>query len=315
MIRFIVLLAAIGPPLLVLGYGIAKARGTWKAEPVWNAYFIGAVSAIAASALEYAIGHLLPLGQMSPVASSAAEAVLVAAIPEEAIKFFVLVSLAEKHVDVRRFQDILVLALAVSLGFATLENFFYLISAGDWKLTAALRAITAVPGHGIDGLAMGALLMATRLNGGKSLWSTRYALVVPILLHAAYDFPLFAIHKGIGKIWFASAWLVIIALSSLFVVNLCNRIIPRAVAADRTAGRDGTSIETTDRFIVGGTIGLLIGPLLAASAFYSRGLEHASLATILGIFPVALGIDSIVTGFRRRRVRLAVINRGLDYAH
>jgi hypothetical protein len=252
---------------------------------------------------------------MNPVVSSAAEAVLAAAIPEEAIKFFVLVSLAEKHVDIRRLQDILVLALAVSLGFATLENFFYLISAGDWKITAAMRAITSVPGHGIDGLAMGALLVATRTNGSKSLWSTRYALVVPIILHAAYDFPLFAIQKNIERIWFCSAWLVIIALSSLFVIKLCNRIIPRAVAADRAAGRDGTSIETTDRLIFGGMVALLIGPLLAASAFYSRGFEFASLATILSIFPVALGIDAILTGFRRRRVRLATSNPSLGYAH
>jgi len=315
MIRFVVLLAAISPPLLVLGYGIAKARGTWKSEALWNAYFVGGFSAIAAIALEFAVSHLLPPDQMNPVVGSAVEAILVAAIPEEAIKFFVLVHLAEKHVDVRRLQDILVLALAVSLGFATLENFFYLISAGDWKIAAAIRAITAVPGHGIDGLAMGALLMDSRSNGGKSLWSTRYALLIPIVLHAAYDFPLFAIHKGVGKIIFGSAWLVIIALSSFFVIALCNRIVPRAVAADRVAGRDGTSIETTDRLIFGGMIGLLIGPLLAASAFYSRGFEFASLATILSIFPVALGIDSILTGFRRRRVRLAAINPSLDYAH
>jgi hypothetical protein len=52
MIRLIVLLASIGPPLLVLGYGIAKARGTWKSEAIWNAYFVGAVSGIAAIASE-----------------------------------------------------------------------------------------------------------------------------------------------------------------------------------------------------------------------------------------------------------------------
>src|SRR3977135_2450229 len=102
-------------------------------------------------------------------------------MPDTAGKFFTLGSLAEKHVDVRRLQDIIVLALAVSLGFATLENFFYLISAGDWKITAAIRAITSVPGHGIDGLAMGALLVTARLKGCKSPWRVKYALIVPIV--------------------------------------------------------------------------------------------------------------------------------------
>jgi len=311
MIRFVILAAAIAPPLFILGYGIAKARGTWKSEAMWNAFLAGAVGALAAVACELALGYLWPDDQMGPIAN----AILLAAIPEESVKFFVLVALAEKHVDVRRLQDLIVLALAVSLGFATVENFSYVTSAGGWKMTAALRAVTAVPGHGIDGLAMGALLVATRLNGGKSLWDAKYALLVPIILHAAYDFPLFAIQKHADKIWFGAAWLAIIAASSIFVIMLCNRIIPRAVATDRAAGRDDSSIETTDRLVIGGIIGLIGGPLLAASVFYARGLEFATVAMILSIFPVALGIDSILTGLRRREQRLSIRNANIDYAH
>jgi hypothetical protein len=62
-------------------------------------------------------------------------------------------------------------------------------------------------------------------------------------------------------------------------------------------------------------IGTLIGPLLIAAAFYGRGFEFASLAMILSIFPVALGIDSILTGLRRRKVRLAAITPNLEYIH
>ena len=159
MIRFVILLAAILPPLLILGYGIAKARARWNSEAILNAYFLGAVGAIAAMACEFALDYALPLGWMTPIDGAASKATFIAALPEEAIKFFVLVYLAETHVDVRRVQDILVLALAISLGFATLENFIYVVAAGDWKTIAALRAITSVPGHGLDGLAMGALAL------------------------------------------------------------------------------------------------------------------------------------------------------------
>jgi protease PrsW len=305
MVRLVILLAAIIPPLIILSYGIAKTRGSWKSEATWNAFLVGSVSAIAIAVCELALGYLLPLDRMNPIAQAATKSVLLAAIPEEAVKFFVLVALAEKHVDVRRQQDVILLALAVSLGFATLENFFFVTSVDGWKMTAALRAITAVPGHGLDGLAMGALLVASRLNGSKSFWNAKYALIVPIVLHAAYDFPLFAIQKNVDKVWFGIAWLVIIAASSLFVIVLCNRIIPKAVAADRAAGRDGTSVETTDRLMIGGLIGSIAGPLLAVSAFYARGFDIASVATVLSIFPVALGIDSMLTGFKRRQVRLA----------
>jgi protease PrsW len=206
MVRVLILLAAVSPPLLILSYGIAKARGSWNSEAMWSAFGIGAVGAIAALACELALDYLLPLGRLLPIADSAAKALFVAAIPEESIKFFLLIGLAAKHIDARRLQDTIVLALAVSLGFATLENFFYLISIGGWKMTAAIRAITAVPGHGIDGLAMGTLLVAASLNGNAKPWRFQYALLLPILLHAAYDFPLMAIQKNIGRAWFAGSW-------------------------------------------------------------------------------------------------------------
>ena len=62
-------------------------------------------------------------------------------------------------------------------------------------------------------------------------------------------------------------------------------------------------------------IGLIGGPLLAASVFYARGLEFATVAMVLSIFPVALGIDSILTGLRRREQRLSIRNANIDYAH
>jgi RsiW-degrading membrane proteinase PrsW (M82 family) len=185
-------------------------------------------------------------------------------LPEEAIKYFVRVSIAEKHVDVRSLQDTLVLALAVSLGFAALENCFYVISGDDWRTTASLRAITSVPGHGLNGLAMGALLISARSSGDKKPSRIFCALIVPIALHAAYDFPLFAIEKNVEGVWFAARWLLIIALSSLFVIAMCNRVLPKAAAADRALGHDDGSVEATDRLIVGGFIALLAGPVLAS---------------------------------------------------
>jgi RsiW-degrading membrane proteinase PrsW (M82 family) len=266
MIRIVILAAAIVPPLLILRFGIAKIGGSWRSEAIWNAFLLGAVSAFAAGACELAANHLLAFDSWSnPVAGSAVKAIFVAAVPEESIKFFVLVALAEKHVDVRRLQDVIILALAVSLGFATLENFGYVISAGDWKITAALRAITSVPGHGIDGLAMGALLVSARLNGIKGIWGAKSALLVPIALHAAYDFPLFAMHHHIAAVWFGAAWLVVIAASATFVIAFCKRVLARAAVADRASHRDRGSIEMMHQLMSSGAIGLIAGHLLSPS--------------------------------------------------
>ena len=301
MLRVIIVFVAIVPPLLVLGYGIAKARGSWRSEAIWNAFFVGAVSALVAIACEFMLSHLVPMGSFSPLVSAAASAVLIAAIPEETIKFFVLLSFCENHVDARRLQDVIVLALAVSLGFATVENFLYVTSVGDWRLTASLRAMTAVPAHGVDGLAMGALLTAARLGGSPKYWRIAAALAAPVTLHAAYDFPLFTIEKTGNRLVFGSVWLAVLIISPIVAIVLSNRVLPRAVAADRKSGRDSGSFETTDLLIGGGFVALATVPVLGAAMFFEKGSSFMLAAIVLSFLPIALGIDAIRTGFGRRK--------------
>jgi hypothetical protein len=196
-------------------------------------------------------------------------------------------------------QDILVIALAVSLGLATLENASYIIAKGDWQITAAGRAISSIPGHGIDGLAMGALLMAARQTRDRGVWRLRNALIVPVALHAAYDFPLFALPND--ELMFGGLWVAALAVSSVFVIALCNLLLSAAVEFDRATGRDDESVETTDRLIAGGLAGAIGGPLLAIWAVNAEG-HNNSIPIIVGmsIFPLALGIDAIRTGLKRR---------------
>lgn len=263
-IRIVILAAAIAPSLLMLAYWIRKADVSWQSEALWSAFFLGAVSTFGALGIELAVEQFGFLGASFPVVASASKAVFIAAIPEEAVKFFVLVVLAEKHVDVRRLQDVMVLGLTVSLGFATVENFFYVTSIGDWRTIAGLRALTAVPAHGLDGLAMGALLVSARLegikgHGIKELLAARSALIVPVLLHAAYDFPLFAIEKHVAKIWFGTAWILVIVFSWIFVVRLFKRVLARAAFADATSPRDAASKENLKQLMHNGAMGLMTG--------------------------------------------------------
>jgi hypothetical protein len=84
---------------------------------------------------------------------------------------------------------------------------------------------------------------------------------------------------------------------------LCNRVLAKAVEADSSSGRDVSSVETTDRLIVGGMVALIAGPILAAFAVGTQGLGPAAMAPALSIVPMALGIDAIGTGLRRRKAR------------
>jgi RsiW-degrading membrane proteinase PrsW (M82 family) len=299
--RLAVFAAATLPALFFLGHGIAKARADWRSEALWSAFFLGAVAAIVALVFVVPLGYLVRLVEWPVLAGGAIDAVVVAAIPEETVKFIVLVRLAERHVDVRRRQDLLVLALAVSLGFATLENLAYIAAPGDWTLIATARAITAVPGHGIFGLVMGALLIAARLRGDGPPRHLILVLATPIVLHAAYDFPLMAMTRGGDKVWLAGLWLFILAGAAIIGIVTCNRVLPAAARTDREAGADADSDIRPALLLLGGLGMIVAGPLLGVAVLVLKDIQPIWAGAALGIFPVAMGLDLILTSWNRAR--------------
>ena len=113
------------------------------------------------------------------------------ALVEEAGKYFVLKKATWKHKAFNFTFDAVVYAVCVSLGFATLENIFYLIDAdlGD----AILRGLLSVPGHVSYAIFMGyyygmAKLESVRGNEKQSKTYLTKCLWIPVVLHGLYDF-------------------------------------------------------------------------------------------------------------------------------
>jgi RsiW-degrading membrane proteinase PrsW (M82 family) len=299
--RLAVFFAAIVPGLLLLAYGVAITRSSWSNEALWTAFFMGGVGVIAALPLELTLQKVIVIGALAPLLQAAVTAVLIAAIPEEMVKFVILLGVAERHVDARRRQDIVVLALAVSLGFATVENLFYVAVPEDWQFIAAVRALAAVPGHGINGLAMGALVLSARVHPGNQGVKLFLALLVPVVLHAAYDFPLIALKDGLKPEWLIMVWLAILVASAVIAIGLCKRILPAAVEADRLSGRDPRPDGPALPVVIAGW-GLLVASLvLAIIMFWMKSTPQPWLGATLSVLPAALAIDLIWTGLRRRR--------------
>lgn len=116
---------------------------------------------------------------------------ILTALIEEGGKYFVLKRLTWKHPAFDYSFDAVVYAVTAALGFATLENIFYVFDSGIG--VAIMRAILSVPGHAIDGVFMGSYYAMAKLceregdrRGMKSF--LRKALWVPTLLHGFYDF-------------------------------------------------------------------------------------------------------------------------------
>lgn len=109
------------------------------------------------------------------------------AVVEEFFKWMVIYFTAYKHVEFDEPYDGIVYAVAVSLGFATLENLFYLIING--LDIAFWRALLPVSSHALFAVWMGYYLGLAKFSKGVRkeriyLW---VSVALPICLHALYN--------------------------------------------------------------------------------------------------------------------------------
>ncbi len=131
---------------------------------------------------------------------------LTAAPVEEGLKFLVLFLVVYKMKNFNEPLDGMVYGLCVSLGFATLENVYYVYLSEFKEITpmtlAIARAFTAVPAHGVFGAMMGYFFMKySYINKKDNLF---FCFFIPFLLHGFYN--LFA-----GVNFFYAAILIIVA--------------------------------------------------------------------------------------------------------
>jgi len=115
----------------------------------------------------------------------------VVACSEEGFKYYFLRRRTWRHPEFNYRFDGVVYAVAVSLGFALLENITYVFSYGLG--VALIRAFTAIPGHACFGIFMGSWYGQARLYERRGLPEQsrrclRLALLIPVLLHGTYDF-------------------------------------------------------------------------------------------------------------------------------
>jgi RsiW-degrading membrane proteinase PrsW (M82 family) len=153
-------------------------------------------------------GSLVQLAE-NPWSSAVARAVLVAAVPEETAKVTLIALLIARLRAVHEPMDGLVYGAAVGLGFAAWENLGYLVYAGDdWQTLAIMRSVLTVPFHGALGMIAGAYLAAARFAGALGAhrhgrWTSAGLIVsawlVPVVLHASFDFPVLALGGGLGE--------------------------------------------------------------------------------------------------------------------
>jgi RsiW-degrading membrane proteinase PrsW (M82 family) len=179
---------AIAPGLAICIYIYWKDK--FDPEPkklLLLAFALGLASTIPAAIIESAINKL-GIIYANSVFKTALYSFVGVAFIEEAVKFFVVFRFLYPKKDFDEPFDGITYAVMASMGFATLENIAYTIDYGVG--TGVLRMFTAVPAHASFGVIMGYFMGLARFDEERSNTYLAYALFIPALFHAAYDFPL-----------------------------------------------------------------------------------------------------------------------------
>lgn len=176
-----ILTAGIAPGLALLSY--FYLRDQYDSEPiltVFKTFVFGALLVFPIMFIQYV------LEAENIFQSSFVNAFLSSSMLEEFFKWFILFYVVYQHADFDEPYDGIVYGASVSLGFATLENIFYLISNG---LEFAIgRALLPVSSHALFGVIMGYYIGKGKFTAtSKAKWII-YSLLFPFILHGIYDY-------------------------------------------------------------------------------------------------------------------------------
>ena len=182
------LLITILPSLLIVAFFVKSDRFPEPTSEIIKVFFYGILLCIPAFYINTALDEIY---SNTNISKALIRSFLSAAPVEEVLKFTVLYSLVYKMKDFNELIVGIVYGVAVSLGFATLENMYYVYVLSEYFGTtsqglAILRSFSAIPAHAIFGATMGYFFMKYSFIQKQN--NLAMCLIVPILLHGIYNF-------------------------------------------------------------------------------------------------------------------------------
>jgi RsiW-degrading membrane proteinase PrsW (M82 family) len=194
---------ALAPVLAIIWFIYLKDK--YEPEPIKHiliSFLLGCLSVIPAIILESNLGAIYP-ENTSDVMVTAIWAFIIVAGSEELSKFIMLRWYAFRQKEFDEPFDGIVYGVMVSLGFAAVENLFYVYEGG--VSVALLRMVTAVPAHASFGVIMGYYFGLAWQNPDVAWKYKLRGLLSAIILHGTYDFflmqsnmPAFALFSFVG---------------------------------------------------------------------------------------------------------------------
>ncbi|WP_051263030.1 glutamic-type intramembrane protease PrsW [Tuberibacillus calidus] len=223
-----VISAAIAPGLALLSY--IYLRDKYESEPIGmvvKLFIIGCLLVLPVMVIQYALQaeHLFQYKWV--------QSFLVAGLLEEFLKWFMIIYTAYHHAAFSERYDGIVYATAVSLGFATAENLFYIYAYGIH--VAFWRALLPVSGHGLFGIIMGYYIGCAKFSKTPKRWLLLSLLLVSSL-HGIYDY---MVSAGLSWVYLILPFMLILWIFALYKMKRLNE------KPDAWLARDP---QITDRF-------------------------------------------------------------------
>jgi protease PrsW len=182
MLLFSILTAAVAPGISLLTYFYLKDR--YEAEPIHmviRVFLLGVLIVLPIMVIQR--GLLLWWSDQPFLLAFA-----ISAGVEELVKWFVLYHIIYNHTEFDEPYDGIVYAVAISLGFATVENVLYAVFQPATFGTLLVRALLPVSGHALFGVTMGYYLGKAKFAQNKPNRSfLLLSASIPVVEHGVYD--------------------------------------------------------------------------------------------------------------------------------
>ena len=177
---------AVFPPLLIAYYIYQKDK--YEKEPkelIVKSFLFGCITVIPVLILETIFNENL-------FSSLFLYVFLGVALIEEGVKFFFLKKYLFNHKEFNEPFDGIVYAVMISLGFATVENLFYVFNyAGDQETQVAIiRMFSAIPLHAACGVIMGYFVGQAKFNIKSNNYLFK-GLFSAVIIHGLYNYFIF----------------------------------------------------------------------------------------------------------------------------
>ena len=184
------LIAATTPVLVIIIYIYIKDKYEKESKRILLITFLlGAILSVVITTIMYLFfDKYLPLPDDRSIWQQFVKAFFVVALIEEFSKYIMVRYYAQPRKDFNEPYDGIIYAVMVSMGFAFVENIFYVLEGG--MDVALLRAITAIPAHASFAVLMGYFMGKAKFSNNR-IKLNLIGLALAVLFHGAYDFFLF----------------------------------------------------------------------------------------------------------------------------